>query len=398
MQTPQLSANLRGWLAVAALGAAAFIFNTSEFVPVGLLTDIGLDFHITDAHVGLMLTIYAWVVASISVPLMLLTGKVERKRLITGVFALFVVSHLICAVASSFAMLLLGRIGIACSHAVFWSIAISMAVRVAPEGRQAMALCVVATGTTMAMVLGVPLGRIVGELVGWRSTFLLIGVSAALVLASLRVLLPKLPSVDAGSLKDLPLLMQRPALVSLYALTALIVTAHFIGYTYIEPFAVSVAHLSGGATTVLLLMFGAAGVFGSMLFNRYYVRRPKAFLSIAIGVILLCLLMWRPLAISQSAIGLHSIVWGAAIIAFGLSMQAWILRLAKGSTDLAMSLYSSIYNVGIGAGALVGGQLEAHYGLSVLGYAGSAFAVLALVVCVLAFHADDVVPTVSPSV
>ncbi|WP_345945706.1 sugar transporter [Sodalis sp. dw_96] len=380
------SSRSTAWLRVVSLTLAAFIFNTTEFVPIGLLSDIAASFSMTAAQVGLILTVYAWGVALMSLPFMLLTSRIERRTLLMLTFLVFIASHVVSAFAWNFGVLMIARIGVAMAHAIFWSITASLAMRVAPSGKKAQALGLLSTGTAMAMVLGLPLGRMIGEALGWRTTFMIIGVLACVIMVILFKLLPTLPSHHSGSLKSVPELFRRPALVCMYLLAATVVTAHYTAYSYIEPYLQKIAGMSENFTTMVLLLFGLAGIIGSLMFSRFSTRYPSGILITAIGVLLICLILLRPLSFSELSISLLSLVWGIAMTAIGLCMQVKVLTMAADATDVAMSLFSGIFNIGIGAGALLGNQVSLHIGMENIGFVGAVFCALALGLCAFLFH------------
>ena len=116
-------------LPLIGMTVSAFIFNTSEFMPIGLLTDIAKSFSISEAKAGMLITVYSWIVMLLSLPLMLLVSKIDYKKLFMGTVALFGICQVLTVLSNSYGMLMASRIGVACAHAIFWSIASPIAVR-----------------------------------------------------------------------------------------------------------------------------------------------------------------------------------------------------------------------------------------------------------------------------
>lgn len=379
----------RQWICVITLAFAAFIFNTTEFIPVALLSDIGHSFNMPATDVGIMITIYAWVVALISLPMMLMTKNIERRFLLIALFVVFIACHMLSYFAWTFNMLIASRIGIAFSHALFWSITASLAVRIAPKGKEFQALGLLATGTALAMVLGIPFGRMIGEAYGWRNTFALIAIGAALVCLTLAKMLPKLPSINSGSFKSIAILFKRPSLMLVFALTIIMISAQFTAYSYIEPFTLNIAHFSSTQTTTLLLIYGAAGFLGSYLFGKFGAHYPKVAIPLSSLCLAISMLLLLPLAQDLISLNMLSLLWGMGIIGLSLALQAKTLNLASDATDVAMAIYSGLYNVGIEGGALLGGWVTTHYGLSHIGLVGGLVAVFGMVLTLVLVQRKD---------
>lgn len=384
-----MTSTFKQWVSVCALAVGAFIFNTTEYIPIALLSDIGQSFDKPATEVGMMITVYAWIVALLSLPLMLMTKNIERRKLLLMLFALFALFHALSFFSWNFNILLASRIGIALTHAVFWSITASLAVRLAPTGKTNQALGLLSTGTVLAMVLGIPLGRVVGQYFGWQLSFLLIGVCAAGVMLVLAKNLPALPSQNTGSLSSLPSLFKRRNLMLLYAMTVLIITAHFTAYSYIEPFVLQVGGFKAEQVTIVLSLYGLAGFAASYLFGKWFAKSQRLFMLGAVAVILLSALLLLPFASFPYAVYALVFIWGVAIVIVSLGMVSKVLAFASDATDVANSIYSGLYNVGIGGGALLGHYVTVWFGLSNIGIAGALLASAGLAVCGLLFKEQD---------
>ena len=384
-----MTSTFKQWVSVCALAGGAVIVNTTEYIPIALLSDIGQSFGKPATEVGMMITVYAWIVALLSLPLMLMTKNIERRKLLLMLFALFALFHALSFFSWNFNILLVSRIGIALTHAVFWSITASLAVRLAPTGKTNQALGLLSTGTVLAMVLGIPLGRVVGQYFGWQLSFLLIGVCAAGVMVVLAKNLPALPSQNTGSLSSLPSLFKRRNLMLLYAMTVLIITAHFTAYSYIEPFVLQVGGFKAEQVTIVLSLYGLAGFAASYLFGKWFAKSQRLFMLGAVAVILLSALLLLPFASFPYAVYALVFIWGVAIVIVSLGMVSKVLAFASDATDVANSIYSGLYNVGIGGGALLGHYVTVWFGLSNIGIAGALLAAAGLAVCGLLFKEQD---------
>ena len=370
-------------LALLALTLSAFLLNTSEFVPIGLLTDIAGAFGLTESGAGLMISVYAWAVALLSLPLMLAASRVSPKALIVCVLAVFCAGQVGSAVAPSFELLVASRLVVAASHAVFWSVATPFAVRVVAPERASLAMSLIVTGTSVAMIFGLPLGRALGLALGWRMTFVCVAAAAALALVALVAFFPRLEPGAPFTLARLPELARNRPLVGLYLATILFATGYYTGYSYIEPFLAQVAGTPNALITAALTVFGVAGLAGTWLFARLFDGHRRVFLSCTMLGVTAALLALAPLAAWSVGPFVVCAVWGASATAFNVAAQAQIIRItSEDASAVAMSIFSGLFNVGIGAGSALGGLVCDSVGISLVGAVGGGVALAGALFCV----------------
>lgn len=366
------------WFAVITLAVAAFIFNTTEFVPVGLLPDIAKGFSMDVAQTGLLMTIYAWAVTIFSLPLTMLTVRLERRRLLILLFCIFIVSHALAAIAWSFSSLLTARLGIAMAHSVFWAITIPLAVRLAPKGNKTKALSFIVMGSSLATVMGVPLGTVIGHHFGWRITFAVIGIIATIILLLLWRVLPTLSSQSSGNFKVIPSLLKRPSLQYIYLSLALVMTAHFTASTYISPYLQDIGGMSNNVVVMMLFVIGLAGIVGGILFARYAGRYASAMLFLSLSGLMLSLALFYFSLMHWWALIPIAITWGIVITLISMLLQSKVLEKAPDAPDIGIAIFSAVFNIGIGGGALLGGQMIEQVGLANIAYVGAALTLVAL--------------------
>ncbi len=361
-------------LPVLILTVAAFVFNTSESAPIGLLTGISTDLGISETRAGFLISAYAWVVAIMSLPLMMACSHMEYRKLMIGIVGLFVASHVVSGLATGYFMLMISRMGVACAHALFWAVATPIAVEVSPKGRRALAMSLIMTGTSVAQIIGLPIGRMVGLALGWRMTFICIGSVAAIVLILLILAFPKVENNTVFSVSELPGMLRNKRLLAIYAIIILLVTGHFTAYSYIEPFLLKIAGLPQNTITVVLMIFGLAGIIASAIFSKGFPAQRTVLTVISFAGITAGLALMGAASASLWTITALCIFWGISMTFMNLVFQAELMAAEKKATTVAMALYSGLFNVGIGAGPVIGAWAINGTGLHTIGYIGAAIA------------------------
>ncbi len=377
MSAPQpVKYGFRAWLPIIGLAFAAFVFNTSEFLPVGLLPNIAEHLNETVSFTGLVITGYAWVVAVMSLPLTIITAKLERRKLLLALIAVFALAHFAVIVADTFERLFAARVAVALTHSIFWSIMTPLAARMAPRGKRAVGLAAVMGGTIVATVLGVPIGTQLGHMFGWQEAFFIIGIAAALVFALIWLVLPECVSTHAGSLKSLPVILKRPALIQLYCLTAVTVLGQYTAYSYISPILQSVGGFADGDVVTTLFVFGIAGIIGTVLSSKLVDRYPSGALVAPLIAISACLFLIIPTCHHFGVLMGVVVIWGAAMTAVCMAFQTMLLNAAPDAADIAASLYSGIFNIGIGGGAFLGSRILSASGYEPIVWTGASIVAL----------------------
>ncbi|MGA4687270.1 MULTISPECIES: MFS transporter [Micromonospora] len=371
---------VKGWLAVLAVTLGIFSLMTSELLPVGLLTPIGSALNVSEGIAGLMVTVPG-VVAAISAPLVTVaTGRIDRRVVLAILIGLVGLANLASAFADSFAIVLVARFLIGISVGGFWSLAGGIALRLVPERHVPRATAVIFGGVETASVLGVPTGTIIGDLSSWRTAFAVVGLLGLVSLACILFLMPKVPAEQTIVFSDLPKVFTGNAGVRAgIAITFLVITGHFLAYTFVRPVLLDDG-IDGSLIGALLLTFGIAGICGNFIAGTLVANRLRQIvigISVVLAVSMLLLALVDTDTVTAGAIML---LWGLGYGAVPVTFQTWILDAAPNNTEAASSLYVSTFNLSIALGALAGGLAVDGIATTSVLWIGAALAILALVV------------------
>ncbi|MCP9966079.1 MFS transporter [Actinomadura madurae] len=226
-------------------------------MPVGLLTPLSGSLGISVGVAALMVTLYG-VSAGLGVTFIVAwTRRVNRRMLLAVLLGILALGNLVTAVSPNYPLVLATRLVMGFASGVFWAIGVSMAMRLVPERQASRASAVVMSGISIATVVGIPLGTVLEDLTGWRTTFLIWAGLSLVVFFAVAVVVPSLPSANAVSVREVfGLPLKNVPLRSVLLTVVLFVLGHFGAYTFVRPFLEEKASAGPLFITVVLIVFG----------------------------------------------------------------------------------------------------------------------------------------------
>ncbi|WP_420364640.1 MFS transporter [Curtobacterium sp. L3-7] len=354
---------------IAVLGLATFFAITTELMPVGLLGTMSTDLGVTESTMGIVITVYATAVALLALPLTSLTARLPRKTVLVSTLVGYTVSNLMIALAPSFAIVCAGRVVGGIAHALFFSVASAYATRIVPPRLAGRAIAFVYSGSSLGFVIGVPLATGVGESIGWRPAVGAVAVCAAILAVVALAFLPGVRGTSSPHIGS-PKAWARSGLLAVVVADLLLFAGHYIVYTYIGPYAID-AGLASGLVSGALLVLGGTGVIGLWLAGMFVDKAPRQTLIAAVATMAAAFVALP--FVHGSLIGTMIVagVWMAANGTTGTLFMAAAIRTGGVSPDIAGALVNGASNIGIAAGAAIGGQVLGLTGMQTMPFAGA---------------------------
>ncbi|WP_127592952.1 MFS transporter [Paenibacillus lautus] len=366
---------------IYVLALVSFLVGTSNYIISGILDKIAETLGTSVAAAGQLITVYSLAYAVGTPILMVLTAKMDRRKLLLYSLGLFIAANLLTFILPGFGLFIAARIITALAAGVVTVNALSIAAKIALPGKQASAIANVTMGITASLIIGVPLGRMVASAFGWKAVFLaiaIVGVIAMLVIAAV------IPRMQGD--KPVPLIKQFALLKKPQVLVALAITFFWLGgyslaYTYISPFLLEVTHLNESLISAALFVFGIASLIGSKV-GGYSADKRGIIFTLVSGMVLHVISLILLSLVGQSVIAVFVILilWSFAAWSSAPAQQFNLVKLVPESSGVMLSLNSSMMQLAMAVGAGIGGLLVNRVSLASITW----FGVLGVLIAIIA--------------
>ena len=368
---------------IALFSLANLVIGTGAFIVSGILPAAAQGLGVSVPAVAQAMTVYALAAALLAPVLLVATGRWPRRQVLVAAMALFTFGCALCAAAPSLLVLLVGRVLMG-SGAMFLAAAAGIVVAMVPPQRRGKTLAVVFMGMSMSYMTGLPLGSWLAETQGWRAPLWLVTACSGLATLALWWLVPGGVQAPGASLRGIGVVLRQGAVMVSLAITALYFAAVFTVFSFIVLVLRALTPLSAGELALTLMLFGSAGLVGTLL-GGYCTDRfgSRAALTtmltlLASTMLVLPLTSGRPLLMTVVLL-----LWGAAGFGMMAPQQARLATLAPAHGALLLSLNSSMLYLGMAVGAALGGLVAPWLGYARLSWMSAALVVIALILLAL---------------
>ncbi len=344
------------WGSLILLAGTGFVAVATETLPIGLLPVMAADFGVSETRIGWLVSVYAAAVVIASVPLNAWTSRWPRRPLLMGLIGIYGLSNVALCLTSSYGVAAGARVLGGLAHALFFSLLFGYTAALSPRLRLGTSLALVGAGNGLAIGVGTPLGTLIGAAFGWRTTFAGVAVISAGLLLLTRWKLPALPGSEVTGANQLREVIARRPFRWLELATLLAVAGIFASYTYLSPIMIEFGYRVGNVG-VALLVYGIAALTGLFAFGRLADRRLRLVLPAALSFLVLVFVVLALLPHVLAAGTALIIGWGLAGGTVTAYIQTAVIRSAPAHAATTSAIHNSVFNVGIGGGALIGGQL-----------------------------------------
>ncbi|WP_339272607.1 MFS transporter [Paenibacillus sp. FSL W8-0426] len=369
------------------LAIVSFLVGTSEFVIAGILDRIASDTGVTLAAAGQLITVYSLAYAIGTPILIAITAKMDRRKLMLAALTLFFIGNLVTILTTGFSMLLGARIILAVGTGVFMVVALTVAANIAQQGKQGSAIATVLLGFNLALILGVPLGRVIAGSYDWKIIFTGIGILSLIAMFVLGLTIPKSKGETPVPIREQLSLLKTPRISIALSIGFFWILGYTIIYTYISPFLLNITGMSDRMVSIGLFAFGIASLLGSQVGG--YGADKWGIPRTLIGGLLFhsgILLLMTGLAQTSVFIMLPLLMlWSFFAWSTGPVQQVYLIGMAPKASGIVLSLNTSIIQLGMAGGAIIGGMVVENISLQSVGLFGAIGVALGIIPAVLSF-------------
>jgi DHA1 family inner membrane transport protein len=350
------------------LAFANFAIGIGAFVVIGILSPIAHGLQLSHAEAGMVMSAYAVAYAIASPLAIAATGGLDRRSVVVIGMVLFIAASMLAALAPTAAALFLARALAAAGAGMVTPVAAAIAVATAAPERRGKALATVFLGLTLAQVAGIPVGSFLGYTAGWRATFWMVAAISALALAGIFRFVPAIRT-PVTTLSSLARTLASPALMTAILITASMMSAAYIVFTYFAPLLEDRMGYGRDGVSLVLVVYGGGAVIGNMLGGWLADRigPVRALILICIGQIIV-MPLFSLLPLPHAAVALLAVTWGMVGWAFMVPQQSRLVLLSPGSQNVTLALNASAIYLGAAIGSAAGGAVLDGLGFAALGW------------------------------